>query len=121
MEKYGKVALGTDFPVEDISTLKTFYAATIRKDSEGYPENGFQTENALSRKEALQGMTIWAAYANFEEYEKGSLEAGKYADLVIMDTDLLECKPGSILNASVLSTFINGEEVYTRKQEKSTK
>ncbi len=112
-EKYGKVALGTDFPVEDISTLKTFYAATIRKDMDGQPKGGFQMENALSREEALKGMTIWAAYSNFEEKEKGSIEAGKYADFVVMDTDLLNCKPEAILQARVLQTYINGEAVYS--------
>ncbi len=120
LEKYGKIALGTDFPVEDISTLKTFYAATIRKDAEGLPEGGFQKENALSREEALRGMTIWAAFSNFEEAEKGSLEPTKFADIVIMDTDLMECKPKDILKAKVLQTYINGELVYNL-EEKSAK
>ncbi|MEQ9262288.1 MAG: amidohydrolase [Owenweeksia sp.] len=120
LEKYGKIALGTDFPVEDISTLKTFYAATIRKDVEGLPEGGFQKENALSREEALRGMTIWAAFSNFEEAEKGSIEPTKFADIVIMDTDLMECKPTDILKAKVLQTYINGELVYSL-EEKSAK
>ncbi|RYY18904.1 MAG: amidohydrolase, partial [Chitinophagaceae bacterium] len=74
MKQNGWLPLGTDFPVEDISTLKTFYAAVVRKDAKGWPESGYQTENALSREEALRGMTIWAAKSNFEEHEKGSLE-----------------------------------------------
>lgn len=61
----GSIPLGTDFPVEDISPFKTFYAAVVRKDAKGYPEKGYQTENALTRKETLKGMTIWAAYSNF--------------------------------------------------------
>jgi predicted amidohydrolase YtcJ len=61
----GIVALGTDFPVEGINPINTFYAAVIRKDNEGFPENGYQMENALSRKEALKGMTIWAAISKF--------------------------------------------------------
>ena len=80
------IALGTDFPVEDISPFKTFYASVVRKDSKGFPENGFQTENALSREETLKGMSIWAAYAAFEDKEKGSLEKGKAADFIIVDT-----------------------------------
>src|SRR5207237_4100651 len=76
----GWIPLGTDFPVEDISPLKTFYAACFRKDATGFPKEGFQMENALSRKDALKGMTIWAAKANFEEQEKGSLEVGKFAE-----------------------------------------
>lgn len=112
MQQNGWLPLGTDFPVEDISPLKTFYAAAIRKDATGWPANGFQTENALSRKDALRGMTIWAAKSNFEEKEKGSLEKGKYADFIIMDTDLLNCKPEQLLKAKVLSTYVNGEKVF---------
>lgn len=112
LEQYGKLALGTDFPIEDISTLKTFYAATIRKDSEGYPEDGFQMENALSREEALRGMTIWAAFANFEEQEKGSLEVGKMADFVILNKDWLNCDANEILETKIISTFIAGSEVF---------
>ena len=119
LKEYGKVALGTDFPVEDISTFKTFYAATIRKDTEGYPASGFQVENALSREEALKGMTIWAAYANFEENEKGSLEKGKLADFVVVNKDLMQCPADSVLKARVLKTYINGEQVY-QLPEKST-
>ena len=111
----GLVALGTDFPVEDISPFKTFYAAVVRKDSKGFPENGFQTENALSREETIKGMTIWAAYSNFEEKEKGSLEPGKFADFIILDTDLMKCKPEDILQTKVLQTYVGGQAVYIRK------
>lgn len=113
LDACGMIALGTDFPVEDISPFKTFYAAVFRKDAKGYPEGGFQMENALSREETLKGMTIWAAYSNFEEKEKGSLEKGKYADFVILDNDLMKCDEKRILQTKVLSTFINGEEVYS--------
>lgn len=112
MQQNGWIPLGTDFPVEDISPLKTFYAAAIRKDAAGWPASGFQTENALSRKDALRGMTVWAAKSNFEEKEKGSLEKGKYADFIIMDTDLLNCAPEQILKAKVLATYVNGEKVF---------
>jgi predicted amidohydrolase YtcJ len=108
----GMIALGTDFPVEDISPFKTFYAAVYRKDAKGFPEGGFQMENALTREETIKGMTIWAAYSNFEEKEKGSLEKGKFADFVILDTDLMNCGEKEILNTKVLSTFIGGERVY---------
>ena len=113
MQQNGWIPLGTDFPVEDISPLKTFYAATARKDAAGWPANGFQTENALSRKEALMGITIWAAKSNFEEQEKGSLEKGKFADFVLLDTDLMNCPPEQVLKARVLATYVNGERVYT--------
>jgi len=109
------IPLGTDFPVEDISPFKTFYAACIRKDAKGWPESGFQIKNAIKRKDALRGMTIWAARANFEENEKGSLEKGKFADFIILNTDLLKVNAAGILNTVVLKTYLNGELVYEKK------
>ena len=112
LDQNGWIPLGTDFPVEDISPFKTFYAAVIRKDAKGWPASGFQMENALTREEALRGMTIWAAKANFEENEKGSLEKGKFADFLILDNDLMKEVPEKLLQVKVLKTFINGLEVY---------
>jgi len=112
LDQNGWIPLGTDFPVEDISPFKTFYAAVIRKDAKGWPAVGFQMENALTREEALRGMTIWAAKANFEENEKGSLEKGKFADFLILDNDLMKEVPEKLLQVKVLKTFINGLEVY---------
>ena len=106
------IPLGTDFPVEDISPFKTFYAAVFRKDAAGWPEKGYQTENALSRQEALRGMTIWAAKSNFEEKEKGSIEKGKFADLVILEKDIMTASPEEILKMKVLATYIGGEKLY---------
>lgn len=115
LEQNGWLPLGTDFPVEDISPFKTFYAATIRKDAKGWPEGGYLTANSLSREQALRGMTIWAAKAGFEEKMKGSLEKGKWADFVIVDTDLMKADAGKLLNAKVLYTFLAGEKVYSAK------
>ena len=115
LEQNGWIPLGTDFPVEDISPFKTFYAAVIRKDAKGWPANGFQMENALTREEGLRGMTIWAAQANFEEKEKGSLEKGKFADFIILDNDLMKEAPGRLLQIKVLKTFVGGEKVYDNK------
>jgi predicted amidohydrolase YtcJ len=110
----GWIPLGTDFPVEDISPFKTFFAAVVRKDGKGWPDAGYQTENALTREEALRGMTIWAAKSNFEEKEKGSLEKGKFADFVVLDADLLKESPEKLLDIKVLKTFLGGEKVYER-------
>jgi len=115
LDQIGWIPLGTDFPVEDISPFKTFLAAVVRKDAKGYPPNGFQVENALSREQALRGMTIWAAKSNFEEKEKGSLEVGKFADFVILDQDLMKVGENEILRVKVLSTFVGGEKVFERR------
>ncbi|MGZ4117870.1 MAG: amidohydrolase, partial [Bacteroidia bacterium] len=111
----GMLALGTDFPVEDINPMYTFYAAVARKDLKGYPDGGFQPENALSRENTLCGMTIWGAYANFEEKEKGSIEAGKFADFVILDYDIMKCEIDQVPKTKVVYTFVNGEKVFEKK------
>ena len=115
LKQNGWIPLGTDFPVENINPLLTFYAATVREDAKGFPKGGFQMENALTPEEALRGMTIWAAKANFEEKEKGSLEKGKFADFVILDHDILKSTPQNILKTKVLKTYLNGEKVYEAK------
>jgi predicted amidohydrolase YtcJ len=109
------IPLGTDFPVEDISPFKTFHSAVFRTDAKEFPSGGFQKENALTRQEALRGMTIWAAKSNFEENEKGSLEKGKFADFVILDKDIMTIDAKDVLTTSVLATYINGEKVYQKK------
>ena len=106
------IPLGTDFPVEYISPMKTFFAAVIRKDAKGFPAGGFQMENALTRQEAIRGMTIWAAKAAFEEKEKGSLEKGKAADFIMLDNDLMKCTEEKILGTKVLGTWVNGKKVW---------
>jgi predicted amidohydrolase YtcJ len=112
LDKAGIVVLGTDFPVEKVNPMHTFYAAVARKDLKKYPEGGFQKEDALSREETLRGMTIWAAYSNFEESKKGSLEAGKFADFTVLDRDIMTIAEDSIPNTKVLATFVNGKKVF---------
>jgi predicted amidohydrolase YtcJ len=112
MKQNGWIPLGTDFPVEDISPIKTFYAAVVREDAKGWPAGGFQMENALSRQDAIRGMTIWAAKSNFEEHEKGSIEKGKLADFVLLDKDLMKMDEKDILKTKVLMTFLGGEKVF---------
>ena len=114
LEKAGMIALGTDFPVEHVSPFYTFYAAVARKDLNQYPEGGFQKQDALSREETLMGMTIWAAYSNFEDHEKGSIEIGKFADFIVLDKDIMEVDEDDIPNIKVEATFVGGKMVYRK-------
>lgn len=107
------IGLGTDFPVEKVNPFHTFYAAVARKDLSGYPDEGFQFQNALSREETLKGMTIWAAYLNFEEGEKGSIEKNKFADFIIVDRDIMKVDIKKAANTTVLKTYLSGELVYS--------
>lgn len=115
LDKTGIIALGTDFPVEQVNPFYTFYAAVVRKDLKGWPDNGFQTKDALSREEALRGMTIWAAYSNFEEREKGSIEVGKFADFTVLDRDIMKIEESQLPGTKAVATFINGEKVFELK------
>jgi predicted amidohydrolase YtcJ len=115
LDQNGWIPLGTDFPVEQINPMLTFFAATARKDANNYPQNGYQMENALTKKETLKGMTIWAAKSNFEEKEKGSLEPGKLADFVMLENDIMTANSQQILQNKVLKTYLNGEKVYEKK------
>jgi len=119
LQQNGWLPLGTDFPVEDISPFKTFLAAVVRKpalpagrDAKGFPVNGFQTENALTREETIRGMTIWAAKADFLEKEVGSIEVGKKADFIVLDKDLMKVNENDILNTKVVMTYVGGKKVY---------
>jgi len=112
LDQAGIVALGTDFPVEDVNPFYTFYAAVARKDLQNYPEGGYKIDQALSRVETLKGMTIWAAYANFEENEKGSIEPGKFADFIILDKNIMEIEAKEIPKMRVNSTYVNGNRLY---------
>ncbi len=108
----GMIAFGTDFPVENINPIYTFYAAVYRRDLNNFPEGGFLFDERTKRKDALRAMTIGAAYANFEEEEKGSLEEGKFADLVILDQDIMKIDEKEIPLTKVVATYVNGEKVF---------
>lgn len=112
MQQNGMIALGTDFPVEQIDPLLTLLSATKRTDSDGNPQNGFLSGQSLSFQDALRGMTIWSAMANFEETQKGSLEKGKKADFVIFNRDLKHLDASNFSDYEVLHTFLNGKSVY---------
>ena len=110
--------LGTDFPVEYINPIYTFYAAVFRFDKNEFPAQGFEPENALSRQEALKGITIWAAKSVFEEQEKGSIEVGKMADFVILPIDIMKADAKTIYQTTIYATYINGTNIYQNKTQK---
>ncbi len=111
LQRSKMLALGTDFPVEQVSPLLTFYAAVARQDLSGFPSEGYFAEQALTREQALKGMTAWAAYSNFEEHEKGMLKPGYYADITVLSQDLMSIDLSEIPKVAVKSVFLAGERV----------
>lgn len=112
LDQNGMLALGSDFPVEQINPMYGFHSAVVRKDAKNWPDDGFQIENRISREQALKGMTIWAAFSNFEEKLKGSIEIGKLADFVIFEKDMMTAPENELRNLKVTGTFIGGQKVY---------
>jgi predicted amidohydrolase YtcJ len=112
LREYGMLALGSDFPVEHFNPLYGFHAAAARVDAKGYPEGGFNPEDAISRIDALRGMTIWAAFASFQEDTHGSIENGKAADFVILNDDIMKADNNKLRAIKVLRTVIDGKSVF---------
>jgi predicted amidohydrolase YtcJ len=114
LNKAGTIALGTDFPVEQVSPFLTFLAATARQDTAEFPKGGFQVQEALTREETLKGMTLWAAHSNFQEMERGSISVGKMADFVIYNTDMMVIPLSEVPKVTVQQTYIDGQLVYKK-------
>ena len=111
------IAGGSDFPVESHNPFLGFYAAITRQNLDAQPEGGWQPDQRMTRMETLKSFTIWAAYAAFEEDQKGSLEIGKLADFIVIDRDVMTCPPADIPATRVLRTVIGGETVFVAGQE----
>jgi len=112
LDQNGWLPNGTDFPVEDISPIETFYAAIFRQDKKYYPEGGFLNSQCLTRQEALKSITFWPAMASFDEIVKGKIKEGMYADFIILDRDIIKCSKEDVLEAKVLQVWIGGEKVW---------
>jgi hypothetical protein len=107
------IAGGSDAPVERGEPMIEFYAAVARKDQKGFSGEGWHPEQAVSRDQALKMFTIWSAYAAFQEDLKGSIEAGKLADLTVLSADIMKIPEPDILKTRCVMTVIGGEIVYT--------
>ncbi len=110
------VANGSDFPVESPNPLWGFYAAITRQDHQGNPKGGWTADQKMTREEALKSWTAAGAYAAFEEKTKGTLEAGKAADFVMLSNDIMQAPPADILKTRVTMTVLGGEVVYREGQ-----
>ena len=106
---------GSDFPVEYVDPLISFKASVSRQDAKGWPVGGWFPEQRMTREEALKSMTIWPAYAAFQERELGSLTPGKHADFVVLDQDLLKIPDAMLSQVRVRSTWFAGRKVYERR------
>jgi hypothetical protein len=103
---------GSDAPVESPNPLWGFYAAIARQDREGQPAGGWHSDQRMSRDEALKSFTIWGAYAGFQERVKGSIEPGKWADLVVLSDDIMRIEAEKIPDTMVEITIIGGSIVF---------
>lgn len=112
------VPISSDFPGETLNPFYGIYAAVTRQDASGKPEGGWYPEQRMTIDEALRGYTIEAAYAEFEENQKGSIETGKLADMIVVSKDPTKIAPSQLLRISVLKTFVNGKIVYSSKLTK---
>lgn len=109
-----KVINGTDVPVEPINPLASFFASVTRQTLAGTPEGGYEADERMTREQALRSYTIDAAFGEFEEQVKGSIEVGKFADFTVFSEDIMKVEPAKILKAEVEMTVLGGDIVYTR-------
>lgn len=112
MNQLGWIPAGTDFPIESVNPIYTFFAAVYRKNLNFKPEEGFQMENSLTKQEALSAMTLWGARSTFEDKVKGSIEAGKDADFVTTDIDFITAPEKQVPATKVTGTWLNGKKVF---------
>jgi hypothetical protein len=113
------IPAGSDFPVEDPDPLPGFYAAVTRQDRSGWPEGGWYPDQRMTKLEALKAFTLWGAFAAFQEERKGTIEAGKWADLVVLSGDPMKAAPREILDSQVELTLVGGRIVFQREHSEA--
>ena len=101
--------------VEDLSPLQNFHASVTRAGADGQPPGGFDPDQKLTRAEALRTMTLDVAYGSFAEREKGSIEAGKLADLVVLSQDILSVSDSELMKTEVVATILGGRVLYEKR------
>ena len=114
LDSGARLALGSDFPVEQVNPMLGIHAAVTRQDSKNWPDGGWYPQESLSREEAVRGFTMDAAYSGFMEKSVGSLESGKRADFIVLDNDVFEVDAAEIHTIQVLQTWLDGEMVFER-------
>jgi predicted amidohydrolase YtcJ len=112
LDSGGRLALGSDFPVEDVNPFFGIYSAVTRQDQKGNPPGGWYPDQRLTRAEALRGFTLDAAYAAFEESSRGSIEPGKLADFTVVDGDFFTAPASELFRTKVRMTVVGGRVVY---------
>jgi predicted amidohydrolase YtcJ len=115
LKQGSRIACGSDFPVESPNPFHGIHAAVTRQDAQGQPSAGWNADQAMTLKEAFRCFTLDAAYAAHQENAIGSLEAGKWADFIVIDQDLFKMPAADIHKTGVLQTWVAGREVYRKK------
>ena len=108
-----KIPGGSDCPIEEGNPLFEYYAAITRQDHKGFPSEGWEAHECISRLDALKMFTTWAAYGEFAEHRRGKIRPGFDADLTILSDDIIQCVPKKILEIEILGTMVGGEMVYS--------
>jgi hypothetical protein len=115
LQSGARILNGTDAPVEDVSAIQNFHATVTRAGADGQPPGGFDPDQKLGRAEALRTMTLDAAYGSFAERERGSIEVGKRADLVVLSQDILSVPEDALMKTEVIATIVGGRVLFEKK------
>jgi len=115
LQSGARILNGTDAPVEDVSAIQNFHATVTRAGADGQPPGGFDPDQKLGRTEALRTMTLDAAYGSFADRERGSIEVGKVADLVVLSQDILSVPEDALMKTDVLATIVGGKVLFEKK------